>query len=111
MNYNYVSYVRVIDNSSNRVFLNSEFINQIAFEGGDFLLSKLTELCEKWILRFESGRNWVTKLPSEQTRRVFIRNLQKYSEGVNKNPDELVAFKIEGLRNVASKEQFLKNMT
>ena len=69
-------------------------------------MSKLTESNEKWILQFESGRNWVSKLPSEQTRRIFIRNLQNYSEAVNKNPDELVAFKIEGLRNVASEEEF-----
>ena len=69
-------------------------------------MSKLTEFNEKWLLQFESGRNWVSKLPSEQTRRVFIRNLQKYSEGVNKNPDELIAFKIEGLRNIATEKEF-----
>jgi hypothetical protein len=68
-------------------------------------MSKLTEQTEQWILRFESGRNWVSKLPSEQTRRVFIRNLQKYSEAVNKNPDELIAYKIEGLRECSFRER------
>ena len=72
-------------------------------------MSKLTEFNEKWILQFESGRNWVSKLPSEQTRRVFIRNLQKYSEGVNKNPDDLIAFKIDGLRNIATEKEFQAN--
>ncbi len=69
-------------------------------------MSKLTEFNEKWILRFDSGKNWISKLPSEQTRRIFIRNLQKYSEAVNKNPDELIAFKIEGLRNIATEKEF-----
>lgn len=69
-------------------------------------MSKLTEFNEKWILQFESGRNWISKLPSAETRRTFLRNLKRYSEAVGKNPDELIAFKIEGLKNVASEKEF-----
>jgi integrase len=66
----------------------------------------LTEQSEAWILQFESGRNWINKLPSEDTRRVFIRNLQKYCDAVSKNPDELIALKIEGLKAVATEKEF-----
>jgi hypothetical protein len=69
-------------------------------------MSKLTEFNEKWILQFESGRTWVNKLPSPETRRAFIRNLKRYCESVNKNPDELIAYKIEGLQNVATQKEF-----
>ncbi len=69
-------------------------------------MSKLTEFNEKWILQFESGRNWISKLPSAETRRTFLRNIKRYCEAVGKNPDELIAFKIEGLKNVASEKEF-----
>ena len=69
-------------------------------------MSKLTEKSEAWILQFESGRNWISKLASEDTRRVFIRNLEKYSHAVKRTPDELVAFKIEGLRAIATEREF-----
>ena len=59
-------------------------------------MSDFTEENEKWILKFESGRNWVSKLPSQHTKRIFIRALQKYCQALNKNPDELIAFKLEG---------------
>ena len=69
-------------------------------------MSDFTEENERWILGFESGRNWVSKLPSEHTKRVFIRCLDRYCKAVKMNPDELIAFKIEGLRNVATETEF-----
>ena len=65
-------------------------------------MSDFTEENERWILRYESGRNWVSKLPSQHTKRIFIRALQRYCEAVNQNPDELINLKIEGLKAVAT---------
>ena len=69
-------------------------------------MSKLTEFNEQWILQFESGRTWINKLPSPETKRAFLRNIKRYCEAVGKNPDELIAFKIEGLKKVASEKEF-----
>jgi len=69
-------------------------------------LSDFTEQNEKWILKFESGRNWIPKLPSQHTKRIFIRALQKYCEAVKQNPDELINLKIEGLKAVATETEF-----
>lgn len=69
-------------------------------------MSKLTEFNEQWILQFESGRNWISKLPSAETRRTFLRNLKRYCEAVEKNPDELIALKVEGLKAVATETEF-----
>lgn len=69
-------------------------------------MSDFTEENERWILRYESGRNWVSKLPSKDTKRIFIRCLDRYCKAVKMNPDELIAFKIDGLRNVATETEF-----
>ena len=56
-------------------------------------------LCEtldarkKWILQYESGRVWLSKLHSQSTQRTYLRNLRRYCKAVNKTPDELLAIK------------------
>ena len=66
----------------------------------------MTEANEKWMLSFESGRNWLPHLPSSQTKEPFIRHLKKYSQYAKMNPDELINFKIEGLKAVATEKEF-----
>ena len=77
-------------------------------------MSNLTESNKKWTLQYESGRLWINKLPSDETILAFTRNLKRYSEAVGKNPDELIAFKIEGLKSVSTEiegqaERLLEN--
>ncbi|MGD0202460.1 MAG: hypothetical protein ABSC20_00960 [Candidatus Bathyarchaeia archaeon] len=69
-------------------------------------MSDFTEANEEWILKFESGKNWIPKLPSRHTKRIFIRALQKYCQAVKQNPDELINLKIEGLKAVATEKEF-----
>ena len=45
-------------------------------------------------------------LRSEATAEMYTKYLVQYCNGVNKNPDELMALKIEGLRNVATGIEF-----
>ncbi len=69
-------------------------------------MSDLTQANEKWVLSFESGRNWLPHLPSSSTKEPFIRHLKKYSLWAKMNPDELINFKIEGLKAVATEKEF-----
>ena len=69
-------------------------------------MSDLTEKTEKDLLEFESGKNWKPHLHSEHTKRIFFRHLEKYSQWAKMNPDELINFKIEGLKAVATDKEF-----
>ena len=66
----------------------------------------MTEKTEKDLLEFESGKNWKPHLHSEHTKRIFFRHLEKYSQWAKMNPDELINFKIEGLKAVATEKEF-----
>ena len=69
-------------------------------------MSDLTEKTEKDLLEFVSGRNWKPHLHSEHTKRIFFRHLQKYSQWAKMNPDELINFKIEGLKAIATEKEW-----
>lgn len=66
---------------------------------------QMEELTE-WILRFESGRTWYNKLVSDHTKKVFLRRLKLYCNGIRKNPDKLIELKVEGLKAVNTPEEF-----
>ena len=53
---------------------------------------------KKWILQYESGRVWLSKLPSESTKKTYLRNLKRYCDAVNKTPEELLIVKDDGER-------------
>lgn len=71
------------------------------------ILSDFLDNLEAWLLKYESGKNWLSKLPSQHTKRIFSRHLQWYSQAVNQTPDELINLKIEGLKAVATDREFL----
>ena len=52
----------------------------------------------QWIAQFASGRFWLTKLTSHETRRKYLRYLQDYCLALGKNPDKLLKVKDDGER-------------
>jgi integrase len=69
-------------------------------------LSKLMDSLNDWIRSFQSGKAWFNKLESEQTKRVYLTYLKKFCDAVQKNPDELVELKLEGLKNIGTAKEF-----
>jgi hypothetical protein len=59
-----------------------------------------------WILTFQSGKAWLDSLHSTETKRIYLYRLRQYCDAVGKNPDELIDLKIDGLRNLATPEEF-----
>lgn len=59
-----------------------------------------------WILQFESGKIWYRKLTSIETKRLYLRNLERYCKAVNKNPNQLLEMKMEGQRNIGTTKEF-----
>jgi hypothetical protein len=59
-----------------------------------------------WILKHPSGKAWFDTLHSDKTKEIYLSRLKQYCDAVGKNPDELIAFKIDGLRNVAAAKEF-----
>jgi len=69
-------------------------------------LSKMTDDIMAWLKFFESSSKWINTIHSEATIDMYTKYLEQYCKAVNKNPDELIALKIEGLRNVATAIDF-----
>jgi len=69
-------------------------------------LSKMTDSRIAWIQKFENGKIWYNKLVSDETKRTYLRNLRRYCRAVDKNPDELIAMKMEGLKNIGTPKEF-----
>jgi hypothetical protein len=66
----------------------------------------MTEDIQAWLKGFGASSKWINTLRSEATIEMYTGYLAQYCKGVNKNPDELIALKIEGLRNVATAIEF-----
>jgi hypothetical protein len=71
-------------------------------------LSRLTDDNKTWLLSFVSGQNFYNKKlkNSGDTETEYTRKLQRYCDAVGKNPDELIALKLEGLQNPATEKEF-----
>jgi hypothetical protein len=69
-------------------------------------LSKMTEDNEAWLLSFESGKKWFNTITAPRTKEMYSRDLKRYCDAVGKTPTELLALKVEGLRNVATEKEF-----
>ena len=59
-----------------------------------------------WLLSFESGKKRYDRISSDNSRRVYLSRLKQYCQAVGKNPDELTALKVEGLKNIATEKEF-----
>jgi integrase len=66
----------------------------------------MTDALQEWILKFNSGMMWFNKLNSQATKDTYLPNLKKYCTWANKNPDELIQLKIEGLQAVNTPKEF-----
>jgi integrase len=68
----------------------------------------LTDTNKEWLLSFESGKDFYNKRlkNSKDTEIEYTRRLKRYCANVHKNPDELIAFKLEGQQNSATKKEF-----
>jgi integrase len=66
----------------------------------------MTDALQEWILQFNSGMMWFNKLNSQATKDTYLPNLKKYCTWANKNPDELIQLKIEGLQAVNTPKEF-----
>ncbi len=69
------------------------------------VLSKMTDNLTEWILSFNSGTMWFNKFNSGSIK-TYLPHLKKYCDWANKNPDELIEFKIEGLQAVNTAKEF-----
>jgi hypothetical protein len=71
-------------------------------------LSKLTDTNKEWLLSFVSGQNFYDKKckNSKMTELIYISRIASYCCNIAKNPDELIALKLEGLQNPASTKEF-----
>lgn len=65
-------------------------------------MSEMVDSRIAWLLQFESGKIWYNKLTSVETKRMYLRNLERYCKAVKKNPDELVELKMDGQRNIGN---------
>ena len=70
------------------------------------LLSKMSESLEQWLLSFKSGKTWLQNINSPETKRVYVSSIKKYCNGVNKNPDNLIAYKLEGLMSINTPKEW-----
>jgi len=59
-----------------------------------------------FILSYSSSKKWYESLNSKETKRVFANRFKQYCDAVHKNPDELIALKIDGLRNITTEKEF-----
>jgi hypothetical protein len=59
-----------------------------------------------WMLQFQSAKTWINTIRAENTKNMYLKHLKRYCDAVNKNPDELIEFKIDGLRNVTTPKEF-----
>jgi hypothetical protein len=66
----------------------------------------MTEAKDAWLNSSPSGKAWLIKLGSEKTKQIFTNFFKIYCDAVQKTPDELISFKIEGLKNVATEKEF-----
>ena len=66
----------------------------------------MTDSILSWLMSFDSGKKWLNTIQSPKTKDIYMKNLAQYCKAINKNPDELIALKIEGLRNVATPKEF-----
>jgi integrase len=66
----------------------------------------MTESLEQWLLSFESGKTWLQKLNSPETKRVYVSSLKKYCIAVKKTPDSLIALKVQGLKHTGDSKEF-----
>jgi hypothetical protein len=66
----------------------------------------MTELKDSWINSFPSGRTWLNKLGSPNTKRQFRNYFKRYCDSVKKTPEQLINLKVEGLQNVGTAKEF-----
>ena len=68
----------------------------------------MTEDRAIWINGFASGRTWQNKLGSKLTKEKFAEYFKVYCDDIHvlKNPDQLIALKVEGLQNVGTEKEF-----
>jgi hypothetical protein len=69
-------------------------------------LSKMTDDRLAWIKGFSTSNQWIQGIKSQNTLGSYVKYLYQYCQAVQKNPDELIALKVEGLRNVATEKEF-----
>ncbi len=62
---------------------------------------------QNYIASFASGQKWLNCLPSLLTKTQYANYLKMYCEAVNKNPDELIQLKIEGLKHTGELNEFI----
>jgi len=66
----------------------------------------MTDSLVQWILQYETGRAWYNKLLSEVTKCIYLQRFKRYCDAVEKNPDELIDLKVEGLKSINTSKEF-----
>jgi hypothetical protein len=66
----------------------------------------MTDSIEAWLLSFECGKKWFNTITAPRTKEMYSHDMKQYCDAVGKTPSELLALKVEGLRNVATEKEF-----
>ena len=69
-------------------------------------MSRMTDETLPWMLQFASAKTWINTIRSERTKTMYLSRLKQYCDAVGKNPDQLIEFKVDGLRNVTTAKEF-----
>jgi hypothetical protein len=69
-------------------------------------LSKMTDSIEAWLLSFDCGKKWFNTNTEPRIKEMYSHDMKQYCDAVGKSPTELLALKVEGLRNVATEKEF-----
>jgi len=69
-------------------------------------MSKMTENVRKWISKFRSGKIWINKLVSDATIDSYLPLFKRFCELTEKDPDELIAYKMEDMQLVGTEKEF-----
>jgi site-specific recombinase XerC len=68
----------------------------------------MTDTNKEWLLSFVSGQNFFDEKckKSKVTELLYISRLKQYCDNVGKNPDQLIAIKLEGMQNLNTPKEF-----
>jgi len=62
----------------------------------------MSEETVPWLSSFPSVRDWAITIQSPKTKAIYFSHLARYCKFIDKNPDELIQLKLEGMRELAT---------
>ena len=66
----------------------------------------MSEQTTPYIESFTSGKKWSNEIHSTATKELYFRHLKNFCDAVGMNPDQLIEYKVEGLRNILTPKEW-----